>query len=108
METKKNFKKLFLNENLEPIIQNNSDGVIIIYSTNKEEIRYELTYHYLFGKLISISQKDLKGKNNKKYSIISLLTKMFESLFMYDKFYYVDYKQEENILLELYNRALIY
>ena len=108
METKKNFKKLFLNENLEPIIQKNSDGVIIIYSSNKEETRYELTYHYLFGKLNSISQKDLKGRNNKKYSIISLLTKMFESLFMYDKFYYVDYKQEENILLELYNRALIY
>ena len=73
METKKNFKKLFLNENLEPIIQKNSDGVIIIYSSNKEEIRYELTYHYLFGKLISISQKDLKGRNNKKYSIISLI-----------------------------------
>lgn len=108
METKKNFKKLFLNENLEPVIQKNADGVIIVYNSNKEEIRYELTYHYLFGKLISISQKDLKGKNNKKYSIISLFFKMFESLFIYDKFDYFEYNKDDEVLLELYNRALIY
>ena len=28
METKKNFKKLFLNENLEPVIQKNADGEV--------------------------------------------------------------------------------
>ena len=108
METKKNFKKLFLNENLEPIIQKNSDGVIIIYSSNKEEIKYELTYHYICGKLVLITQKEKKKKNNRKYSLISLFFKKVESLFIYDKFDYFDYNKDDEVLLELYNRALIY
>lgn len=105
---KSNLKKLFLDKELNPVIQKEKNGTIVIYSSNAKEIRYEITFHYVFNKLILVTQKDLAGKNNKRYSILSLFLKKFESLFIYDSFYYLDYKQEENILLELYNRALIY
>ena len=105
---KSNLKKLFLDKDLNPVIQKEKNGAIILYSSNDGVAKYELTYHYICGKLVLITQKDLTGKNNKRYSIISLFLKKFESLFIYDSFYYLNYKQEENILLELYNRALIY
>lgn len=108
METNGRLKKLLLSEDLEPIIQKEKDGTIILYSSNKGIARYELTYHYICGKLVSIAQKDLLKKNNRRYSFISLFLKKFESLYIYDNFYYLDYNKDEEILLELYNKMLIY
>lgn len=105
---KNNLKKLFLDKNLNPVIQKEKNGAIILYSSNDGVIKYELTYHYICGKLVLITQKDLTGKNNRKYSLISLFFKKVESLFIYDKFDYFDYNKDDEILLELYNRALIY
>ena len=105
---KSNLKKLFLDKNLNPVIQKEKNGAIILYSSNDGIAKYELTYHYIYGKLVLITQKDLTGKNNRKYSLISLFFKKVESLFIYDKFDYFDYNKDDEILLELYNRALIY
>ena len=105
---KSNLKKLFLDKNLNPVIQKEKNGAIILYSSNDGVPKYELTYHYICGKLVLITQKDLTGKNNRKYSLISLFFKKVESLFIYDKFDYFDYNKDDEILLELYNRALIY
>ena len=105
---KSNLKKLFLDKNLNPVIQKEKNGAIILYSSNDGIAKYELTYHYICGKLVLITQKDLTGKNNRKYSLISLFFKKVESLFIYDKFDYFDYNKDDEILLELYNRALIY
>jgi len=85
------------------------DGDVIYYSANNAQIRYELTYNYFRGKLISIKQKDFKNhKNNRIYSLFALFYAKFEALFFFDKLYYYDYKKEENVLLELYNNMLIY
>ncbi len=47
MEPSVKVKKLYLDENFNPIIQKNKDGVIIFYSKEgQESIRYEMTYHY--------------------------------------------------------------
>lgn len=105
---KNNLKKLFLDKDLNPVIQKEKNGAIILYSSNDGVAKYELTYHYICGKLVLITQKDLTGKNNRKYSLISLFFKKVESLFIYDKFDYFDYNKDDEILLELYNRALIY
>ncbi len=105
---KNNLKKLFLDKDLNPVIQKEKNGAIILYSSNDGVPKYELTYHYICGKLVLITQKDLTGKNNRKYSLISLFFKKVESLFIYDKFDYFDYNKDDEILLELYNRALIY
>ena len=105
---KNKLKKLFVDKDLNPVIQKEKNGAIILYSSNDGVPKYELTYHYICGKLVLITQKDLTGKNNRKYSLISLFFKKVESLFIYDKFDYFDYNKDDEILLELYNRALIY
>ncbi len=46
METKTCLKKLYLDKDLKPIIQKNANGVIILYSSDNKDIKYELTYHY--------------------------------------------------------------
>lgn len=62
----------------------------------------------LCGKLIFITQKDKQNKNNKIYSIIQIILAKLEMLFLFDKLYYINYKKEDNVLLELYNNMLIY
>ncbi len=47
MDTRTIIKKIYLDENLMPIIQLNKGGDIIYYSSNENCIRYELTYNYL-------------------------------------------------------------
>lgn len=47
MKTKISLKKLYLDKDLKPIIQKNEDGAIVLYSSNKKSIKYEITYHYL-------------------------------------------------------------
>ena len=74
----------------------------------QENIRYELSYHYFFNKLISITQKDKKNQNNRIYSIIQIAFAKIEMLFFFDKLYYINYKKEDNVLLDLYNKMLIY
>lgn len=46
MESEIKIKKLFLDQNLKPVRQNNFDGTVIMYSSNEGSIKYELTYHY--------------------------------------------------------------
>ena len=92
---KNNLKKLFLDKDLNPVIQKEKNGAIILYSSNDGVAKYELTYHYICGKLVLITQKDLTGKNNRKYSLISLFFKKVESLFIYDKFDYFDYNKDD-------------
>ena len=44
MEPNVKIKKLYLDENFNPIIQKNKDGDIVFYSDKKQEnIRYELS-----------------------------------------------------------------
>ena len=62
----------------------------------------------LCGKLIFITQKDKQNKNNKIYSIIQIILAKLEMLFLFDKLYYINYKKEDNVLLELFNNMLIY
>lgn len=46
MESNFKIKKLFVDENIRPIIQKNKNGSIIFYSSDESSIKYELTYHY--------------------------------------------------------------
>lgn len=109
MEPNAKIKKLYLDESFNPIIQKNKDGDIVFYSDKKQEnIRYELSYHYFFNKLITITQKDKKNQNNRIYSIIQIAFAKIEMLFFFDKLYYINYKKEDNVLLDLYNKMLIY
>lgn len=39
-------KKLFVDENIKPIIQKNKDGSIILYKGNEGTIKFEIIYHY--------------------------------------------------------------
>ena len=45
MEPSVKVKKLYLDENFNPIIQKNKDGVIIFYSKEGQE-SIKMTYHY--------------------------------------------------------------
>lgn len=102
-------KKIFLNGNFKPVLQFNNDGTLIIYTPDEEAYRYELTYHYFCGKLISISQKDrLVKKNMKIYTIFEIFFAKLESMLFVDKSYYVKNRRNEKILVQLFNNMLVY
>jgi hypothetical protein len=46
MDSNGKIKKIYLDENIKPVIQKNKNGVIIEYNSNEGNVCYELTYHY--------------------------------------------------------------
>ncbi len=102
-------KKIVLDRSFKPVLQFNNDGTIVMYTSDEEAYRYELTYHYFYGKLISISQKDrLVKKNMKIYTIFEIFFAKLESMLFVDKSYYVKNRRNEKILVQLFNNMLVY
>ena len=65
-------------------------GTVIEYCKERTA-SYELTYHYLFDRLIE-----------------SFETKLKKSLLFFDKMLYYGYKKDDLILVNLFNKMLIY
>lgn len=80
-------------------------GTVIEYCKERTA-SYELTYHYLFDRLIFISQKT--PKNNRKYNFVQIFMAKMESLLFFDKMLYYGYKKDDLILVNLFNKMLIY
>lgn len=78
-------------------------GVIIQY--NNKEIAYELSYHYLLGKLFCITEKT-KG-NEKKYDFIRILLAKAKLSIFNSKIFNVN-SLDDFMLINLFNNMLIY
>lgn len=78
-------------------------GVIIEYSS--KEIAYELNYHYVFGKLFCITEKN--KCNVKKYNFLQIFFAKFKTAFTNNKIFNA-HSLNDFMLVKLFDNLLIY
>lgn len=78
-------------------------GVIIQY--NNKEIAYELNYHYVFGKLFCITEKN--KCNVKKYNFMQIFFAKLKTIISHNKIFNT-HSLNDFMLVNLFNNMLIY